>query len=803
VPAGLRAQGLRRPGLEKPLRILIVEDVPEDAELIQRELRAAGFVFEAARVEEEAQLLAALDTFRPDIVLSDYRLPRFDGMAATRLVRAGFPEIPVIIVTGSSNEEIAADCIEAGAADYVIKEHLARLAPAVRAVLERAELRAERENVDARQHRVEQDLAQQFALLRVVLDSSDAAIFALDRDLRVTAFNRAHARMVKDLYGADTFVGVSLLEQIRGSAKDAAWMRVNLERVLEGEPVLEEALCGADGRLRRWLAASFNPLRSEDGQVNGAVVVAQDVSERRRREELLQQLHRAVEQSPVSIVITDPSGAIEYVNPRFEQVTGYTASEVLGKNPSIVKSGLTPPEVYRELWRAITLGGSWQGELQNRRKDGSLFWEHVQISAVRGRGSWIRNYVAVNEDITERRRAAEALKHTEQMLMQSQKMEAIGRLAGGVAHDFNNLLSVILGHTERLRNEIDPGHPGRGRVDQIVWAAERAGGLTKQLLAFSRLQVLEPRVIRLDSVMADARQMLERIIGEDVELVVAMPESLGSVRADPGQMVQVLLNLAVNARDAMPRGGRLTLECADTELDERYAVGHPPIVAGRYVMMAVSDTGHGMDAETQRRVFEPFFTTKPEGHGTGLGLSTVYGIVKQSGGFVWVYSEVGIGTTFKVYLPRVDQPPEPIVSAPKVSAPRDTGGASARVLLVEDDDGVRELMTDILETEGYLVVAAGLPAAALDLAPSLGAVDLLVTDVIMPGMSGHELAVKLGERQAGLRTLYVSGYAGEALARSGGIDRSERFLQKPFSERALLDSVAAALTGAERRDEEA
>jgi CheY-like chemotaxis protein len=284
------------------------------------------------------------------------------------------------------------------------------------------------------------------------------------------------------------------------------------------------------------------------------------------------------------------------------------------------------------------------------------------------------------------------------------------------------------------------------------------------------------------------------VIGEDVDLAVVVPERTGSVRADPGQMVQVLLNLAVNARDAMPRGGRLTLEFCDVELDERYAVGHPPLPAGRYVMMAVSDTGHGMDAETQRRVFEPFFTTKPEGQGTGLGLSTVYGIVKQSGGFVWVYSEVGIGTTFKVYLPHVEDSAEPSPAAarepmPPLAAPP----AGTRILLVEDDDGVRELMADVLETAGYSVVAAGRPLRALELAPSLGPIDLLVTDVIMPGMSGRELARKLIEGQPGLRALYVSGYAGEALARHGGIDRGERFLQKPFSERGLLASVAAAL----------
>jgi two-component system cell cycle sensor histidine kinase/response regulator CckA len=275
-----------------------------------------------------------------------------------------------------------------------------------------------------------------------------------------------------------------------------------------------------------------------------------------------------------------------------------------------------------------------------------------------------------------------------------------------------------------------------------------------------------------------------------------MPERLASVRADPGQMVQVLLNLAVNARDAMPSGGRLTLEFADVQLDERYAVGHPPLQAGRYVMLAVTDSGHGMDAETQRRVFEPFFTTKPEGHGTGLGLSTVYGIVKQSGGFVWVYSEIGVGTTFKVYLPSVDEPAEAVAPAPLAPPSASVGlPAGTRILLVEDDDGVRELMADVLEAAGCVVVAVSRPVQAVEVAASMDRIDLLVTDVIMPGMSGHELAHRLMERQPALRALYVSGYAGEALARHGGIDRGERFLQKPFSERGLLESVVAALPG--------
>ena len=508
------------------------------------------------------------------------------------------------------------------------------------------------------------------------------------------------------------------------------------------------------------------------------------------QEERLRQLLRAVEQSPVSIVITDAAGAIQYVNPHFEQVTGYSASEAVGQNPRILKSGEMPDSVYRELWETITSGREWRGELLNRAKDGRLFWETASISAVRDAQGRITNFVGVKEDISERKDAEAALKLADQHLAQVQKMEAIGRLAGGVAHDFNNLLSVILGHGERLAKNLEPGDPRRERVDQILWSAGRAAELTRHLLAFSRLQVLEPKVVRLDAVAADAQEMLERVIGEDVDLHVAPPATLGHVRADPGQIVQVLLNLVVNARDAMPRGGRLTVEFADADLDERYAAAHPPCRPGRFVMMAVSDTGHGIDTETQKRVFEPFFTTKPEGLGTGLGLSTAYGIVKQSGGFIWAYSEVGVGSTFKVYLPRVEEA-ETAAGPPPAALPR--SGAGGRILLVEDDESVRGLVADLLQEAGYSVLSSGHPAAALALAAAVGSLDLLVTDVIMPGMSGRDLARRLEAERPGLRVLYVSGYAGEALTRHGGIERGEHFLSKPFSERGLLDAVAAAL----------
>ncbi len=427
----------------------------------------------------------------------------------------------------------------------------------------------------------------------------------------------------------------------------------------------------------------------------------------------------------------------------------------------------------------------------HRVNDGQDRWVHGLGELVLDAEGRPIEMIGTIQDITDRRKAEAEKAGIEAMLLRSQKMEAIGRLAGGVAHDFNNLLSVIRGHGERLLAELADPATQRGRLEQIIWAADKAGSLTRQLLAFSRRQVLAPRVVRLPSVVGDARQMLERVIGENAELVVSAPETPSCVRADPGQLVQVLLNLAVNARDAMPRGGRLAIETRDVEVDETLARVHSPLAPGRYVQLTVRDSGQGMDAETQKRAFEPFFTTKPEGEGTGLGLSTVYGIVKQSGGFVWVESELGAGTSFTLLLPRVDEPaPTATAGTTAAEVPR---AAGRRILLVEDDDGVRELMSDVLEAAGYHVVSSGRPAHALELVHA-SVFELLVTDVIMPGMSGSELARAAVAERPGLRVLFVSGYAGEAVARREGAGLDGHFLQKPFSERELLASVAAALS---------
>jgi signal transduction histidine kinase/CheY-like chemotaxis protein len=376
---------------------------------------------------------------------------------------------------------------------------------------------------------------------------------------------------------------------------------------------------------------------------------------------------------------------------------------------------------------------------------------------------------------------------------QSQRMEALGRLAGGVAHDFNNLLGVITGYGELLGRDLQDDTRLTRYVGDILKAAERAGGLARQLLAFSRKQVLQPRVLDVNVVVSDTEKMLRRLIGEDVMLVTVLEDRLGHVKADPGQIEQVLMNLAVNARDAMPRGGRLTIETANVDLDAAYVRLRPGVEPGPYVMLAVSDTGHGMKQETLGHVFEPFFTTKAVGKGTGLGLSTVHGIVKQSGGHVWVYSEPEHGATFKVYLPRTKEAaPAPVTE--KTDHPMPQGAET--VLLVEDEAGLRELVRECLEGSGYRVLEARQAAHALEIAGDYaGPIDLLVTDVVMPGMSGRELSERLAASHAGMRVLYMSGYTDDAVVLHGVLAEEMAFLQKPFTLNALARKVRALLDG--------
>ena len=505
---------------------------------------------------------------------------------------------------------------------------------------------------------------------------------------------------------------------------------------------------------------------------------------RRGAEEGLAKLASAVEQTEDAVMIADRDGEIEYVNPAFTKITGYTADESIGQSPRILKSGQHDQAFYQELWNTILAGKTWRGTLINRKKTGEIFEAEETVSAIRNADGVITHFVAVARDITERH-------GLEEQLRQSQKMEAIGKLAGGIAHDFNNLLTAITGYSELLLGQMQPDSRARKNAEEIRKAAFRAAGLTHQLLAFSRRQMLTSKVLNLNAVMMDLESMLRRLIGEDIALTIVPGSALGQVKADPSQIEQIVLNLVVNARDAMPKGGTITIETSNVFLDEAYAAGHETIRTGPYVLVAVSDTGCGMDARTRRHLFEPFFTTKEPGKGTGLGLSTVYGIVTQSDGYIWVDSEPGRGTTFKVYLPRVtSEPDRGSMETERLWLLRGT----ETILLVEDEGIVRGLVGDILEGNGYQVLVASHSEEAFRISGRHeGPIHLMVTDVVMPGMSGRELAERLASSRPKMKVLYISGYTDDAMVHHGVQAQNMAFLQKPFTPDALLRKVREVL----------
>ncbi len=503
----------------------------------------------------------------------------------------------------------------------------------------------------------------------------------------------------------------------------------------------------------------------------------------------LNQEHRrltiAIEQTVDSVVITDTQGTVVYVNPAFEKVSGYKREEILGQNPRLLQSGKQDPEFYQNLWQTISAGDVWHGRFVNKKKDGTFYIADATITPVRNEEDEVVNYVALERDITRELQL-------EEQLNQAQKMEAIGRLAGGVAHDFNNILTIINGHSELLLHRyLKSEDPMRREVQQIQEAGERAAVLTHQLLAFSRRQKVQPKLLNLNDVVTDLQKMLRRLISQNIEMKLNLDPNLGLVKADTGQLTQVMMNLVVNARDAMHQGGTLKIETTNIDLDEVYLEKRLEAIPGPYVLLTVADTGVGLDQETQSHIFEPFFTTKEEGKGTGLGLSTVYGIVRQNHGYIWVYSEPGQGTVFKIYLPRISQDELAGLSQP---VPVKSFAGDEVVLLVEDEANVRLLACKFLRKHGYTVLEAGHPKEALALsAQSDKPIDLLITDVVMPDMSGRELAEQLTRTSPRLKVLYISGYANEVLNQYGLVGSGIAFLEKPFSSENLGRKVRETL----------
>jgi two-component system, cell cycle sensor histidine kinase and response regulator CckA len=498
----------------------------------------------------------------------------------------------------------------------------------------------------------------------------------------------------------------------------------------------------------------------------------------------------ALDAAADAIVIMDPDGTIEWVNRAFTGLTGYTAAEAIGKNPrDLIKSGSQDTAFYGEMWTTLLAGKAWKGELVNRKKDGSLFTEEQTITPVVDAAGTITHFIAIKRDITARR-------DLEMQYRQAQKMEGIGRLAGGVAHDLNNLLTVINGTVELLLPKTGEAPEQLADLMEIRRAADRAAALTRQLLAFSRQQVLKVEVLDLNTVVGNMMKMLTRVIGEDVRIETHLSDDLCAIRADATQLEQVVMNLAINARDAMPTGGTLTISTAHAQLDEAFAARHVTVKPGPHVHLRVRDSGHGMDATTRARIFEPFFTTKESGKGTGLGLSTVYGIVKQSGGSIWVESSPAEGTTFDIYFPLVDE--APAIAAARSSAPRPvlaTEGSEETILVVEDEDAIRQVAIRVLTRQGYKVIAANSGEAALAEVAALDRpIDLLLTDMVMPGMTGPELAKQLRAQQPGLRVLFTSGYSADAVARQFGLtDNTWAFISKPYGLADLTREVRRVL----------
>jgi PAS domain S-box-containing protein len=887
----------------EPLRVLVVERDPADVELWVAELERAGFAVTADVVATREELGVQVAKAGYGVVLADYRLPGWTGMDALALLRERGLTTPLILVTVPLGEERAVECVRQGAADYLLKDQLAQLPPAVRRAL--AETRAQEERTRS---------AELIHKLRLAVDQSPASVLITDtkgtieyvnqRFTEVTGYSAAEAigknprllqsgrtpieyyrsmwqrlregriwqgeiqnrRRSGELYWDSVTISpirsaegrvthfLAIQEDITERRRIESELREREERfrqlgdnisevfyimaanyretlyinpayeriwgrscqslyenpqsfldavALEDRHVLMDSItrnrAGEDaGEIEfrvirpsgevRWILSHAVPIRNSQGEVYRISGIALDITERKAAEAALRlsehRLRTLFETVNLIALVLDAHGNIEYVNPFLLKLTGYALEEVQGKSwlgtflPEDQRPALD--RVFHELLES-ELHAHHENTILTRSGEARMIaWHNTVLRDDAGRPT---GSLSVGEDITEHAKL-------EEQYHQAQKMEAVGRLAGGVAHDFNNLLTVIISYAEMLRDSLPPGDARHSDLEPISQAAVAAAGLTRQLLAFSRQQVIQPRPVAVEEVVKQSEKLLRRVIGEDIRLSTVLSPTASVINIDPGQLEQVIMNLAVNARDAMPRGGQLTIETQVMDLDDEYVKSHWPAKPGRFAMVAMSDTGIGMDAATQARIFEPFFTTKEAGEGTGLGLATVYGIVKQSGGFIWVYSEPMRGTTFKLYFPCVEQAASALVQP----VPMEVQGGSETVLLCEDAAAVRAVSRTILERYGYLVLEAPSGQAALDLAAKRsGPIDLLVTDVVMPEMSGKQLADGFTALRPQSHVLFMSGYTDDAIVRHGVLQAGIAYLQKPFSPEGLARKVREVL----------
>ena len=539
----------------------------------------------------------------------------------------------------------------------------------------------------------------------------------------------------------------------------------------------------------------FGPVFSREGTAEGGIGIIEDITLRKLTEETLrenEERFRTLTETTATAIFVYANDRFVYVNNACQQLTGYSADELLSRRFWDV----VHPE-YKELIKERGFARQRGENIPSRyefkivRKDGTERW----IDFTSGKIQWQGKAAAIASafDITKRKQAEEEKRRLESQLLHAQKMEAVGRLAGGVAHDFNNMLNVIIGYAEIVLGKIGQDAFPRKEVEEIVKAATRSASLTQQLLAFSRKQIIQPRVLDINALLKNLDKMLRRLIGEHIDVVFALEQNVGRVKADPVQIEQVIMNLAINARDAMIKGGKMTIETAMADLNDLYSKSHAEVAPGRYSMIAITDTGQGMDDETKSKIFEPFFTTKDKGKGTGLGLAMVYGIIKQSGGHIFVYSEPGHGTTFKIYLPCTDAAPDVTADVQRVKEHR---GGNEHILVVEDEAKLRRLFEATIPSMGYRVTTAANGSEALVLVEERGLKpDLVITDVVMPGMGGVELVERLRKNQPALRVLFMSGYTDNAIVHQGILDPGTPFIQKPFHIKDLAVKIKEVMQG--------
>ena len=811
---------------------MIIEDDADCAGLIAEMLmrgkpcpRSAGFfAVHAGNLSGGLSRLAKDDI---DAVLLDLRLPESQGLETLDRTLSLAPDTPVIVLTGSSDETLTLEAMQRGAQDYLVKGdfdcNLLTLSVCHAVERKKAEMALRRSEVMFR------EFVENAGDLICQVDTNGAYVYVSPNAESILG------------YAPQELIGKSFFDLM--PPEDARRVAGVLgEAVQSGRAfsLLEHVVMRKDGRLRT-LECGGRPVFDEKGALTGFRGISRDITERRRMEQQLraseERFRHLVEHAADALFLCDRDKKFMDVNRAACVSLGYSRRELLGMSVADVEIGV-PADTVSRLGQELRIGDTRTVEGVHRRKDGTVFPVEVRLGMFESKEGPL--VLAMARDITERKQAERALKESEERLRQSQKLETVGRLAGGIAHDFNNLLTAIDAYCEFLLAEFAPGDKRHGDVEGIRQAGERAASLTRQLLAFSRRQVLNPEVLSLNSVVEGVEKMLRRTIGENINLVTALRPDLRPVRVDPGQMEQIILNLAVNARDAMPHGGKLILETANVEFEEAQDYGQFTVPRGLYVMLAVSDTGAGMDKDALSHLFEPFFTTKEQGKGTGLGLSTVYGIVKQSQGYILVYSEPGQGSTFKIYLPCVARPvlgeaagasppavqvpgaPRPAGASPLAvqaplpggqgpsKPPRGEGPGALRpaeaniqdllgrgsetILLVEDDPVVFRPTLRSLRQSGYKVLGSCNGEEAVEICRRYAEkIDLVITDMVMPRLSGRELVGRLTALRPEMKVLYISGYTDETVFRNGILEPGMQFLQKPFTPAALARKVREVL----------